>query len=390
MRQVLSQIINAKILLPNGQWLEGTCAFQDGILSYIGTDPLEDATTILDAAGDYLLPGFIDLHCHGGNGYDFMDASPSEMLEISRFHLRHGTTTMVATTMTDRWEAIEAALDRTAELFSRGESLTIHGVHLEGPWLNPLQCGAQDTQKMDVPNTEKLRALIEKYPFVERISAAPELDGGMELGAEGSKLGLVMSIAHTDADCTQVEEAASSGYSLMTHLYSGMKMTHRKNAYRTAGAVEGGLLDDRISVEIIADGKHLPTALLKLVYKVKGPQRVCLVTDAVRGAGMQEGTHFRLGRNCDGVDAVIEDEVAKLPDRTSFAGSVATTDRLLRVMHLDAGIPLNSVSQMLSETPARVMGYHDRGSIMLGKRADLVLLNKDLKIDKVILGGKLV
>ena len=382
------QIVNGKILLPDGQWLDGTCAFEDGILCYLGAAPLANANTVLDAQGQFILPGFIDLHCHGGNGYDFMDATHRQMEEIARFHLQHGTTTLVATTMTDTWASIYSALERINDLFQTGEPKNIYGVHLEGPWLNPLQCGAQDLQKMSLPDPSLLTALVTRYPFVSRISVAPELPGGFAIGKTGTKLGVVMSVAHTDADCAQVQEAASCGYSLMTHLFSGMKMTYRKDAYRTAGAVEGGLLDDRLFVELIADGKHLPIDLLKLVYKVKGPQKICLVTDAVRGAGLPEGSHFRLGRNTDGVDAIIEDGVAKLPDRSSFAGSVATADRLLQVMHKDCRIPLHFVSQMLSDTPALVMGYQDRGSIALGKRADLVLLDESLQVTNVFLGGK--
>lgn len=385
----MDQVIRAKVLLPGGQWKEGSCAFSEGKVCYIGDRPLEKARTILDARGSYLVPGFIDLHCHGGDGFDFMDATPEEMEKIARFHLRHGTTTLVATTMTDRWEAIYSALDRIAELLAQGKGLTIHGVHLEGPWLNPAQCGAQDTRKMALPDGERLKALVRKYPFIHRISAAPELPEGLELGKVGKEVGLVMSVAHTDADFEQVEQAAEAGYSLMTHLYSGMKLTFRKNAYRTAGAVEAGLWDDRLAVELIADGKHLPPALLKLAYKTKGTGRICLITDAVRGAGLPEGTRFRLGTKADGVDAIIEDKVAKLPDRTSFAGSVATTDRLLRVMHLEAGVPLEDVCRMLSETPAKMMGYGDRGTIAPGKRADFAVLGTDLQIQNVILGGKL-
>ena len=386
---MLEQIIHGKIMLPGGRWMEGACAFSEGKICYVGDQPLAGARTVFDARGGYLVPGFIDLHCHGGKSFDFMDAAPEEMEEIARFHLCHGTTTLVATTMTDRWEAIYAALDRIGALLARGKGLTVKGVHLEGPWLSPAQCGAQDTRKMALPNIAQLRSLVKKYPFIERISAAPELPEGLALGQAGKELGLVMSVAHTDADFDQVEEAAQAGYSLMTHLYSGMKLTFRKNAYRTAGAVEAGLWDDRLSVELIADGKHLPPALLKLACKAKGAEKICLITDAVRGTGLPEGTRFRLGTKEDGVDAIIEDAVAKLPDRTSFAGSVATMDRLLRVMHREAGVPLGDVCRMLSETPAKVMGYGDRGVIAPGKRADLVVLDTDLRIQNVILGGNL-
>lgn len=380
------QIVNANIILPDGVLAGGVCAFTDGIIDYVGTEPQADAVTVCDAKGAWLLPGFVDIHCHGGDGFDFMDANAEQMRRISRFHLRHGTTTLLATTMTDRMEAIEQALDRFTSL---GEDrLTLYGIHLEGPWLSPAQCGAQDTAKMALPDTDKLLALIKKYPFIKRVSAAPELPGGMELGNAGKEAGLIMSAAHTDADFDQMTDAAEHGYSLMTHLYSGMTMTTRKNLYRVAGAVEAGLYDDRLTVELIADGKHLPEALLKLVYKCKGPDRICLVTDASRGAGLPEGTCTKLGAMSGGMDIVVDDGVAKLADCSSFAGSVATTDRLLRTM-VGAGMDLVAVSQMLSATPTRVMGFADRGAIETGKRADLVLLNENYQLINVYLGGEL-
>lgn len=381
------QITNARVVLPWGILEGGVCRFTDGIIDYVGSEPAPAVATV-DAQGGLLLPGFIDIHCHGGNGFDFMDAQPEEMEQIARFHLDHGTTTLLATTMTDSWPNIYAALDRMKQLFERGRPLTIQGVHLEGPWLAPGQCGAQPISGMARPDTKVLEELVARYPFIQRISAAPELPGGLELGRVGRKKGLVMSVAHTDANFEQTVQAADHGYSLMTHLYSGMAMTQRVNAYRVAGAVEAGLYDDRLCVELIADGKHLPAALLKLVYKCKGADGICLITDAMRGAGMPDGSSVMLGSNAHGVPVIVEDGVAKMPDRSGFAGSVATADRLLRVMHLEAGIGLVSVSRMLSETPARVMGYSDRGSIETGKRADLVLLTDDLKIKRVFLGGE--
>lgn len=381
------QITNARVVLPQGILEGGVCRFTDGIIDYVGNEPAP-ATATVDAQGGLLLPGFIDIHCHGGNGFDFMDAQPEEMEQIARFHLNHGTTTLLATTMTDSWPNIYAALERMKQLFENGRSLTVRGVHLEGPWLAPGQCGAQPVSGMARPDMKVLEELAARYPFIQRISVAPELPGGLELGRVGRKKGLVMSVAHTDANFDQTVQAADCGYSLMTHLYSGMAMTQRVNAYRVAGAVEAGLYDDRLCVELIADGKHLPAALLKLVYKCKGADGICLITDAMRGAGMPDGSSVMLGSNEHGVPVIVEDGVAKMPDRSGFAGSVAAADSLLRVMHLEAGIDLVSVSRMLSETPARVMGYSDRGSIETGKRADLVLLTDDLNIKKVFLGGE--
>lgn len=381
------QFVNAKVVLIDGIIENGVVIVDNGVIEYIGNEVCPDSETI-DASGKYLLPGFIDIHCHGGGGYDFMDAAPEEMLEISRYHLRHGTTTLVATTMTDTDEAIFAALDRFALL---GEDrLTLHGVHLEGPWLSPAQCGAQDVSKMSSPSKENLEKILKKYPFVERISAAPEVDPNYEVGLCAREHGIVMAAAHTDCDFDTMIEAVDKGYSLITHLYSGMKGVVRVNAYRVAGCVEAGLYDDRITVEVIGDGKHLPHSLLKLIYKCKGADKICLITDGIRGAGMPEGTEFVSGRREDGVPAIIEDGVGKMMDRQAFVGSVATTDRLLKNMCKLGGANIIDVAKMMSTTPARVMGYSDRGLLEVGKRADIVLVNSELDVTDVYLGGEKV
>ena len=317
-----------------------------------------------------------------------MDATPEEMIEISKYHLAHGTTTLVATTMTDTDEAIFAALDRFSLLGDN--KLTLHGVHLEGPWLSAAQCGAQDVSKMSKPSKESLEKILKKYPFVERISAAPEVDPNYEVGLCGKEHGIVVAAAHTDCDFDTMIEAVDKGYTLVTHLYSGMKGVVRINAYRVAGCIEAGLYDDRITCEVIGDGKHLPHSLLKLIYKCKGADRICLITDGIRGAGLPDGTEFVSGRKEDGVPAIIEDGVGKMMDRQAFVGSVATTDRLFKNIITLGGASIVGASKMMSKTPARVMGYTDRGTIEVGKRADFVVVNDALDVTEVYLVGERV
>lgn len=382
-------VINAKIVTSKEVIENGICVYQDNRIVYVGKE-MQVADKVIDAKNDYLIPGFIDLHCHGGNGLEFMDGSAEDFAKIADFHLRHGTTTMLATTLAASEEETEYALDTFAAYLKNEPNGSLKGVHLEGPCLNPLQCGAQNTAYMQTPDIAKLKAWKSKYPFIMRVSSAPELENGYAFGRAGRELGLVMSAAHTDANFAQIQKAKDNGYTLMTHLYSGMKGVTRKNSYRTAGAVEAGLYFDDLFVEIIADGRHLPTELLRFIYKCKGADKICLITDAIRASGMSNGTETVIGSLKNGLSVIVEDEVAKLLDRQSFAGSTATADRLYRTMAQAIGKDMVALSKMASLTPAKIMNWTDRGEIAVGKRADLLIVSKELKLEKIIFGGSLL
>ena len=382
-------IINAKIVTANAIIEKGVCAFSDGVIEYVGTE-IQNVDDVIDAKGNYLIPGFIDLHCHGGNGLEFMDATAEEMDEIARFHLSHGTTTMLATTLAASDDETDRALCAFGEYKNKYPNGTLKGVHMEGPWLNPEQCGAQNVSYMKTPDVDELKKLKEKYPFILRVAAAPELENGYEFGKAGQELGMVMSPAHTDADFNEIKKAKENGYTLMTHLYSGMKGVIRKNSFRIAGAVEAGLYFDDLFVEIIADGRHLPIELLKFIYKCKGADKICLITDAIRAGGMPNGSQTVIGSLKNGLPVIVEDDVAKLLDRQSFAGSTATADRLYRTMAQAIGKDMIALSKMASLTPAKVMGWTDRGEIAVGKRADLLIVDEQLKLEKIIFKGAIL
>ena len=381
-------IKNVDIVTKDRVLESSACVIEDGIIASIGVT--EECDKVIDGEGGYLLPGFIDLHCHGGGGFDFMDASAEEMKVIADYHLSHGTTTMLATTLADTGEATEKSMCVFEEHNARYNESPLVGLHLEGPWFSPEQCGAQPTEFFKNPNDKELEGIKARHPLVLRVSAAPELEGAMSFGQKARELGIVASAAHTDADFSDIERAMENGFTLMTHLYSGMKGVTRKNAYRIAGAVEAGLYFDDMFVEIIADGKHLPTELLKFIYKCKGADRICLVTDASRACGFPEGAVSKIGSLKRGTDIIVEDGVAKLPDRTAFGGSVATFDRLVRTMKDAIGDDPVALAKMASATPARVMGFDDRGEISVGKRADLVITDKKYITRRVIFNGKTV
>ncbi len=382
-------IKNINVVIQSAVLENSSCTFENGIITSVGETP-EIFDAVIDGEGGYLMPGFIDLHCHGGDGFDFMDSDIYEMGRIADYHLSHGTTTMLATTLADAPEATKESIRIFEEYQRLNPENPLVGLHLEGPWFSAVQCGAQPVEYFRDPDAKELEELKRAHPYVLRVSAAPELEGAVEFGRKAEELGVIASVAHTDADFFTVERASKNGYTLMTHLYSGMKGVTRKNAYRIAGAVEAGLCLDCLFVEIIADGKHLPAELLRFIYKCKGADRICLVTDASRACGLPEGTRSKIGSLAHGTDIIVEDGVAKLPDRSAFGGSVATFDRLVRTMCGAIGDHPVALAKMASTTPARVMGFDDRGEIAVGKRADLVITDKSYNLKKVIFGGRIV
>ena len=389
----LLKIINGTLLTPYRMIRNGTLVIKDGRIVEVAEGNIEVPDAIeLDARGRYVAPGFIDLHVHGGGGHDFMDGTLDAFLKVAQTHARFGTTSMVPTTLTSD----QASLFRTLELYEEANKKNENGaqflgLHLEGPYFAMSQCGAQDPRYIRNPDKAEYQEIIRRANgSVKRWSVAPELPGALEMGRYLRAEGIIASVAHTEAIHEDVVLAAENGYTLMTHLYSAMLGVTRRNAFRYAGAVESAFLLDEMDVEIITDGIHLPPPLLKLVYKIKGPDRTALITDAMRAASLPPGDSI-LGPLDNGLNVLVEDGVAKLPDRSSFAGSVATADRLVRTIVQQAGVPLLDAIKMMATTPARIMGVQDRkGSLTVGKDADIVLFDEDIRVSTTIVGGNVV
>ena len=344
----------------------------------------------IDARGQYVSPGFIELHTHGGGDSDFLDGTAEAFLTASELHASHGVTTLIPTATSGTLEDtlnLNAAYEEAVRRNTHGADMP--GIHLEGPYFAYGQRGAQDPRHLRDPRPEEYNKILDACPHVLRWSVAPELPGAVEMGRELKKRGILAAVGHSDAEWPEMEAAWKAGYSHITHLYSGMSTVHRKNAYRYIGVVEAAYLIDDMTVEIIADGCHLPAELLRLIYKFKGADRIALVTDSMRGAGMPDGPSM-LGHWKNGLETIIEDGVAKLPDRTAFAGSVATFDRLVRNMLSMAQVPMHEVIAMASTTPARIMGFADRGELKTGLRADVVLFDENVNVSLVMREGRVL
>ena len=344
----------------------------------------------IHAGGLYVSPGFIDIHTHGAGGFGFEDGEEEDILKAAQVHAKFGTTTIFPTAATSSFEDLLLFVKNVKKAIEKNKNGKpyIAGSHLEGPYFSLEMRGAQNPAYLKSPSPDEYKAFLrESGGTLKRVSFAPELDGSEALCDFLKENSIVAAFGHTDAVYSELLPAIERGCTLATHLYSGMNTVVRRNCYRHLGAVETAFLRDDVTVEIIADGCHLPPELLKLIYKIKGPDRICLITDSMRGASFSEGNSI-LGPKNDGVACVIKDGVAFLPDFSSFAGSVATSDRLVRVMHLDAQIPLTDCIKMMCRTPARVMGLSSKGSISEGFDADLVFFDENINIKKVIIGGK--
>ncbi len=263
-------------------------------------------------------------------------------------------------------------------------------MHLEGPYFNPMHAGAQDPRYLRSPRPDEYNEILDRCPALVRWSFAPELPGSEDFAAELHKRGIIASIGHTNATFTECDAAYKAGANLMTHFYSCMSTITRDKGFRIAGTIEYGYFQEGMNIEVIADGIHVPKDLLHLLLRVKGVDRICLVSDSMRGAGMPEGPSI-LGGLADGQEVIVEDGVAKLLDRTAFAGSVATADRLVRTMVQIAGCSISDAVRMITENPAKLMGIADKkGALKKGMDADIVIFDENINIQNTIIKGKVI
>ena len=382
-----TRITNAQLILTGGIMTGQDLYIADGVITHITAEQLP-ADTVVDAQGGYLCPGFIDIHVHGGDGFEFIDATEDAILAAANIHGRHGTTTIFPT-LSAYSEADTCAAMDAIRACKESDALFPHigGVHLEGPYFSVKQAGAQDPQYIREPDPEEYQRLIRNYgDLISRWSYAPENNGSETFQCCLAEAGIVGAVAHSDAEYDHVKAVYDLGCKLVTHLYSGTSTITRKGGFRHLGVIESAYLLDEMDVETIADGCHLPPLLLQLIFKLKGRERMCLVTDAIRYGGRTDCDSTLSGTAS--VPYIIEDGVAKLADRSAFAGSIATMDALIRVCTQKAGISLVDAVYMATAVPARIMGLTQKGQLAEGMDADLVLLDDQLQVQKVIVAGK--
>ncbi len=348
----------------------------------------------IDAGGLYIAPGFVDIHVHGGAGSDFMDATRADIETVFRYHSAHGSTALCPTTATAPMAEILAALDAVAGYRAGAQQWgRALGAHIEGPYLAQSKRGCHLPEHLRNPDDREWRQILERGPIAS-LTLAPELPGARELVEALHKQGANANAGHSEALYHEIEESIAWGVNHVTHLYCAMTdaMNNRWRGTpqpRAAGIVEAVYLDDRLSSELITDGKHLSREMLRLAYRNKGYEKLAIITDAMRGAGMPDGEYTFGPRH--GMVAVVRGREARIPDGTALASSVYPMDEMVRVFRELSPCPLWQAVRMASLTPAEIVGADaEIGSLAPGKWADVILIDEDVSVKATYIGGRLV
>ncbi len=381
---IMKGIKSSRIICPEGV-VSGYLYFEDGKILEI-TDRELPGAEIFDVGDFWVSPGFIDTHTHGGGGNSFAGTA-DEIVAGCNFHLGHGTTSICPTIAADRFDKMAEAAANVCGAMDHPELKShIIGSHMEGPYLSASQAGAQPPAHITPPVREDYLPLLQQYGHsIARWTYAPENDPDCVFADDLAEYGVIASAGHTDAIYPQMKKAMDHGCNLVTHLYSCTSTVTRDHGFRRLGVIETAWLEDDLYVEIIADGKHLPAELLKVICKIKGSEKILLCTDSMQVTGC----NMTKGRLQD-IDFIIEDGVCKLPDRSAFAGSIATADRLIRVMVQEAGLSVPEAVKMITEVPAKVMGISNKGSFTPGSDADIVVFDDDIAVQRVFVSGNCV
>lgn len=362
--------VNGKVVTPTGVIRQGCVEIDGDRIRAVAEYP-----SVRD--GHWIVPGFVDMHTHGGGGHTFTTGDPDAARQAAAFHLRHGTTTLLASLVSSPYPLMRTATSAFAPLVREG---VLAGIHFEGPYLSTARCGAQNPEFLRDPSTEELAELIELGGgAVRMVTLAPERDGALAAIRLLTGQRVVAAIGHTDASFDQTRAAIAAGASVATHLFNGMRPVH----HREPGPAVALLSAPNVVCELVADGVHLHDGMLTFATSVAGPERTALVTDAMAAAGMADG-----GYELGGQAVTVADGVARLTGDGAIAGSTLTMDAALRHA-VAAGITVPDACRMVATTPARALGLGDRlGALQAGLRADLVVLDDDLNVVRVMRGGE--
>lgn len=388
---VVLAIRAGRIYTPNTLIRNGIVVLKNGKISYVGDDfeKAKDAT-VLGFKDGICVPGFIDVHVHGGGGYDFADGSVEAFSEVCKYHVRGGTTSLLATILSSPVDHTFKVLETFRKLSNVStDGAEILGLHLEGPFLNPEMRGAHPVEFLQTPTEELIWSFLEYADVIRRVTIAPEVSGGVEAVKAFSSRNVIVSIGHSNAPYDVVVKAYDVGLKHTTHLYNALGASFKRGPYRIPGALESVLVLDGIMAEIIADGRHVHPILIRLALKTKGFGRLCLVTDAMRAAGMPDGT-YKLGSNIYGSEVVVKDGISYTRDMNSFASTTISMIDAVRFMR-SIGYPMKQVLLMASSIPAKLLGVSNRkGFIESGFDGDLVVLDRKLRVLLTIVRGRVV
>ena len=378
---MLKQFVNGRILTPKG-WLDGGSIVTDGnrIRCVSNIDLHVVGAEIIDVNGGYIVPGGIDMHTHGGGGRDFIEGCEDAFREAVNAHLKHGTTSIYPTLSSSTIPTIEAACNVCEKLMAE-ENSPVLGLHIEGSYINPKEAGAQNPVLIKAPVIYEYETLLSKYKCIKRWDEAPELPGSVRFIKTCNMHGVLTALTCTRATYKDVVEAHKAGMTHAAHFYNAMPVVYKEHEFKVPGTVESVYAMQDMTVEVIADGLHVPPVMLKVLHKIKGVEHTALITDSLAYAA-SEGDVSAEPR------VIMEDGVCKLADRSALAGSIATMDTLIRTCIQKANIPMEDTFRMASETPAKIMGVFDRkGSLEDGKDADIMMFDDNLKLTFVMQMG---
>jgi len=375
---LLQEIVTGKVVVVEGKKIVGIAS----------ADSLGAETERIDVGGRYITSGLIDIHTHGALDHTFNEPDAEAFAIITGENVRRGVTSLLATISTapilDMVKCLEFSRQWMHEPHKGSQVL---GVHLEGPYFSMAQKGAQDPQNIRTPDDGTPDILLEHHDVLKIMTYAPELPGALELTTRLVRLGIVPAAGHSSAKDEEVLAAMKVGLRHVIHIWSGQSSTVREGPWRKPGLLEASLVFDELTREMIADNKHLPPTLMKLAYKCIGADCLCVVSDATSGAGMPEGTRFRMGE----MEYEVHDGVGMMLDRTAFAGSTTLVNQMVPILTDAVGIPLVEAIRMATLTPARVIGFDDRkGSLEAGKDADLAVFEDDFTTWRTMIGGRWV